>query len=93
MRALRPAGRAVLVGMAAEQITIPVPLLQTRELVLTGTFRYANTRPTAIALASNREVDLDRLVTHHFGLAEVPAALTAGATDPKAVKSVVLPQR
>lgn len=91
MRALRPAGRAVLVGMAAEQITIPVPLLQTRELVLTGTFRYANTWPTAIALAASGQVDLDSLVTGHFGLDEVRAALSANA-DPTSIKPVVRPR-
>nr|WP_233626985.1 NAD(P)-dependent alcohol dehydrogenase [Saccharopolyspora sp. HNM0986] len=93
IRAVGRAGRVVLVGMGGEQLALPLAHVQNFEIELTGTFRYANTWPTAIALASNREVDLDRLVTHHFGLAEVPAALTAGATDPKAVKSVVLPQR
>lgn len=92
MRALRPAGRAVLVGMGAEEITIPVPLLQTRELVLTGTFRYANTWPTAIDLAATGRVDLDGLVTGHFGLEDVRAALSAN-TDPNSIKPVVRPGR
>ena len=91
MRALRPAGRAVLVGMGAEEITLPVPLLQTRELVLTGTFRYANTWPSAIDLAANDRVDLDGLVTGHFGLDEVRAALSANA-DPTSIKPVVRPK-
>lgn len=38
------------------------------------------------------EVDLDRLVTHRFGLAEVAQALTVSARDETAVKAVVRPQ-
>src|SRR5215216_6262758 len=46
--ALRPAGTAVLVGMGpGETAEVPLSLIQTREIWLTGTFRYANTYPTA----------------------------------------------
>lgn len=90
IEAVSPAGTVVLVGMGAGEMSIPVSLLQTREIVLTGTFRYANTWPTAIALATSGSVDLDALVTGRFGLAEVEAALTAGE-DPRSIKSVVQP--
>jgi L-iditol 2-dehydrogenase len=86
------AGRAVLVGMGVDELALPVPLLQERELEVTGTFRYAGTWPTAIALVSSGRVDLDRLVTGSFALADSAAALTAGRDDPQAVKVVVHPQ-
>jgi L-iditol 2-dehydrogenase len=89
--ALEPAGRAVLVGMGGDEITVPISHIQNREIEVTGTFRYANTWPTAIALAASGRVNLDRLVTAHFGLAEAEAALTAFRSDPAAVKSVVVP--
>ncbi|TXG90983.1 NAD(P)-dependent alcohol dehydrogenase [Rhodococcus rhodnii] len=73
--AVRPGGGVVLVGMGADEMTLPVSLIQNRELTLTGVFRYANTWPTAIALVASGAVDLDSLVTGRFGLAEVPAAL------------------
>ena len=92
LAALDRAGRAVLVGMGADQLPLPVPLLQEREIELTGTFRYAGTWPTAIALVSNGRVALDRLVTSTHGLADTVGALTAGARDPSAVKAVVHPQ-
>jgi len=88
-----PAGRAVLVGMGGDEVPLPLSYVQNREIELTGTFRYANTWPTAIALAATGRVDLDRLVTAHFGLADAADALTAGRTDPDAVKSVVVPAR
>lgn len=90
LRALRPAGRAVLVGMGADEVSVPVSVLQTKELVLTGTFRYANTWPTAIALAADGRVELDALVTGRFPLEAVEDALRAN-TDPNSIKPVVRP--
>ncbi|MDI5969259.1 NAD(P)-dependent alcohol dehydrogenase [Streptomyces sp. SL13] len=88
IRAVRPAGTAVLVGMGADRLTLPLGVLQNREINLTGTFRYANTWPAAIALASSGAIRLDRMVTGHFGLDDTESALLAGA-DPRHIKSVV----
>lgn len=90
VRMVRPAGRVVLVGMGADEMTIPVSLVQNREIVVTGTFRYANTWPEAIALASSGAVDLDALVTGHVDLDHVVDAL---APDPaqRHVKIMVRP--
>lgn len=92
LRALAPAGRAVLVGMGGEEVPLPLSVVQERELTVTGTFRYTGTWPTAIALVAGGRVDLDRLVTAHFGLADAVRALTAGRDDPASVKAVVRPQ-
>jgi len=90
--ALRPAGTAVVVGMGPEEdATVPLALIQNRELWLTGTFRYANTYPTAIALAATGRVDLEAIITGHYGLDDAEAALRAGREDPGAVKVMVLP--
>lgn len=90
--ALRPAGIAVVVGMGpGESAEIPLSLIQTREIWLTGTFRYANTYPTAIALAASGRVDLEAIVTGHYPLDETEAALRAGLEDPANVKAVVHP--
>jgi L-iditol 2-dehydrogenase len=91
IRSLGPAGRAVLVGMGGDEVPLPLSVVQERELKVTGTFRYANTWPTAIALVASGRVDLDRLVTGHFGLEQVVDALTAGRRDPGSVKAVVHP--
>ena len=72
---------------------MPLSHVQHREIELTGTYRYANTYPTAIALASAGAVRLDELVTGHYGLAQVEEALRAGRRAPLAVKPVVLPGR
>lgn len=87
---VRGGGTVVLVGMGGDEVTLPVGLLQSREVVVTGTFRYANTYPTAIQLAATGRVDLDALVTGHFGLADAETALTTTG-EPGTIKSVVRP--
>jgi L-iditol 2-dehydrogenase len=87
------AGRAVLVGMGGDDVSLPLAHIQSREIEVTGTFRYANTWPTAIALAATGAVALDRLVTARFQLADTVGALTASATDPHSVKPVVVPSQ
>ena len=74
-----------------EEGVVPLALLQRHELWLTGTFRYANTYPTAIALAATGRVDLEAIITGHFALDEAEAALRAGRDDPTAVKVMVVP--
>lgn len=92
LQALAPAGRAVLVGMGGDTLALPLSLVQERELLVTGVFRYANTWPTAIALVAAGQVRLDDLVTGHFRLDQTAEALTAAADDPRAIKSMIHPQ-
>jgi L-iditol 2-dehydrogenase len=92
IRALDRAGRAVLVGMGGDEVPLPLSVVQERELEVTGTFRYAGTWPTGIALVAAGRVDLDRLVTGSYSLAQAADALTAGRRDEHSVKVVVRPQ-
>jgi L-iditol 2-dehydrogenase len=86
--AVRPAGRVVLVGSGSPTMELPIQLIQNRELVLTGVFRYANTWPTAIALVESGRVDLDGMVTARFPLEKVVEALESDRT-PGSIKAVV----
>lgn len=85
------AGRVVLVGMGGDEVVLPLSYLQDRELMVTGAFRYANTWPTAIAMVASGRVDLDAMVTGHYGLDQVEEALTAAKRDPSSVKVMVCP--
>ena len=92
--AVRPAGTAVVVGMGPEEdASVPLSLIQNREIWLTGTFRYANTYPTAIALVAEGRVDPEAIVTGRYGLDDAEAALRAGREDPANVKAMVVPRR
>lgn len=88
--ALRPHGTAVLVGLGPEgDQPLPVGHLQTRELTVTGTFRYANTYPEAIALAAAGRVALDDLVGARLPLSEAERALHTGRRTPSVIKTMV----
>lgn len=92
--ALAPAGRAVLVGMAPDgTVTLPLDVIQSRELVLTGTFRYANQYVDAIALAASGRVDLRRLVTSTHPLTDVHLALQLPGRDRSTLKPMIHPKQ
>jgi L-iditol 2-dehydrogenase len=94
IKALQPLGRAVLVGMGpSPEQSLPVSVIQSRELTVTGTFRYAHTYPDAIALVAASRIDLDALVGARLPLAESETALKMGHTDPSVLKTVVLVQQ
>ncbi|TDQ54288.1 NAD(P)-dependent alcohol dehydrogenase [Actinorugispora endophytica] len=90
LRALRPGGVAVLIGMGPDEVALPLPVIQNRELVVTGVFRYANTWPTAIGLVRSGRVDLDAIVTGHYDLDHVREALES-TSSPATLKSMVVP--
>ncbi len=90
MRAVRPAGIVVLVGMGPTEVSFSVPVIQNKELIVTGIFRYNNTWPLAIEMLTTGTIDLDSLVTARFSLDEVDAALNSTANE-ASMKSVVIP--
>lgn len=92
IRALAPAGTAVLIGMApTDTVAIPVGALQGKEIWLTGTFRYANTYPDAVELVASGRVDLDAIVSGSYSLDEVEQALTHAKRNPADMKVMVRP--
>ncbi len=92
IRALRPAGTAVVVGMGPEEdASVPLAFVQANEIWLTGTFRYANIYPTAIAMTAAGRVDPEAIITGRYGLEDAEAALLAGREDPRSVKAMVVP--
>ena len=71
IRCVRPAGAAVLVGMCpSSEVIFPISAVQNKEIRVTGTFRYANTYPEAIALIASGAIDIEELVD-----AAVPAGV------------------
>ena len=92
IRCLAPAGVAVLIGMTpSDTVPLPVGALQGKEVWLTGTFRYANTYPTAVELLASGLVDLDAIVSASYPLEEVEKALTHGKSHPADMKVMVHP--
>ncbi len=90
MHTVKPGGSVVLVGMGADEIALPIPLIQNYELTVTGIFRYTDTWPLGIHLVASGAVDMDSLVTSTFGLDEAQEAL-GRAGSPQELKVVVRP--
>ncbi|MGG5751074.1 NAD(P)-dependent alcohol dehydrogenase [Zafaria sp. Z1313] len=91
LASLAPAGRAVLVGMGSDAVPLNVPLVQGRELSITGVFRYANTYPEALALLADGSVRASEVITHRFGIEDTEQALTLGRRERESLKAVVVP--
>ena len=90
IKAVRPAGTAVLVGLGSSEMTLPIEHIQNLEITVTGIFRYTDTWPAAIHLVASGAVDLDSLVTGRFGLERADEALESDL-DPNCLKSFVYP--
>lgn len=86
--AVRGAGHVVLVGMGEDEVPMPIPIIQTRELKVTGIFRYTDTWPVAAYLAATEQVDLASMITGRFDLDHVEDALNADC-DPSSLKPIV----
>jgi L-iditol 2-dehydrogenase len=89
MKAMANTGRVVLVGMGADTVSINVPLVQGRELTITGTFRYSNTYPLALDLIATGGIDVASVITHHYDLDHTADALTLAAREPDSLKAIV----
>ena len=87
-----PAGRVLLVGLGSDEMILPVSHIQNNEIIVTGVFRYTNTWPIGIEFLATGKVDLDAIVTHHFGLNEVEEGLKTTA-NPAAMKVIIHPQK
>lgn len=67
--------------MGAPDITIPLVLAITKELVVKGSFRYGPAAyPLAISLVASGKVDVKSLITHRFPFDEALKAFDTNRT-------------
>ncbi|MBV9000169.1 MAG: alcohol dehydrogenase catalytic domain-containing protein [Solirubrobacterales bacterium] len=74
----RPGGRAVLLGIAGEgrNLTLPSDLLVGKDMALIGSIAYPESVwSRVVAMVSDRLLDLDPIVTHHFPAGDFEAAV------------------
>jgi L-iditol 2-dehydrogenase len=91
--AARIGGRMVLVGIPeGDSYTLTAGLVRRKGLTVKFSRRMGHVYPRAIELVAERRVDVGRIVTHRFGLAQGARAfeLQAVCTD-HVLKSLILP--
>lgn len=90
---LRTNGRAAMVGMPKQDVSLALSRLNVKELTIGLVNRYAHTWPVAIELISSGRVDVDSLITHRFALDQTAEAIMLAKTVPDSVKAIIDPQR
>ena len=75
----------MLIGMGSRNVLLPLSTAALREVDIHGSFRYANTYPTAIKLLSSGKLgNVERLISHRMPLEETANAfnlLSRGKDD------------
>ncbi|XP_027203827.2 sorbitol dehydrogenase-like [Dermatophagoides pteronyssinus] len=72
--ASKPGGTCMFVGMGPEELQLPIASAAFRELKIFGSLRYKGSFPIAIDLVANGQVNLKKMVTHHFDFDETMKA-------------------
>ncbi len=91
VKALKPGGRLVLVGIPpAAQYTFDMDLMRRKELTVINVRRQNHCVQEAIDMVVSGKADLEKMVTHHFSLEESATAfdIVAGYKD-GAIKAMI----
>ncbi|WP_029137179.1 NAD(P)-dependent alcohol dehydrogenase [Nakamurella lactea] len=90
---LRPNGRAAMVGMPKQDVTLALSRLNVNELTIGLVNRYGHTWPTAISLIAGGRVDVSTMVTQRFRLDQTVEALLNASQEPASMKAMIAPQQ
>jgi L-iditol 2-dehydrogenase len=84
VNALAPAGALVLVGFYRQRLGATVlNTVVTKEIALTGIFRYRNTYPAAIDLVATGRINMDQLISNTYDWSNADQAIRDARTNIK----------
>ncbi|XP_057853999.2 L-idonate 5-dehydrogenase isoform X1 [Cryptomeria japonica] len=88
LKVTKSGGKVCLVGMLHDKMTLPLTAAAAREVDVLGIFRHRNTYGTCIELLQSKKIDIQKLITHRFGLShdEVIEGFKASAGGGHAIK-------
>lgn len=78
--ATKSGGVAVIVGMGASEVKIPLVNALAREVDIRGIFRYANDYPIALSMVASGVANVKKLITHNFTLEDTIKAFEVAKT-------------
>ncbi|XP_047003168.1 sorbitol dehydrogenase-like [Schistocerca americana] len=90
LQVTRPGGVHCVVGMGADQVTLPMVNATFREVDIHNCFRYCNDYPLALELVASGKANVKPLITHNFTLEQTPQAFeTAISGSGNPIKIVI----
>lgn len=88
--ATKAGGCVVIVGCGPPEVKVPLISGLTREIDIRGVFRYCNDYSAALALVSSGNINVKKLVTHHFDITQTKEAFdTARYNRDGAIKVMI----
>jgi len=86
--AMRPGGVIVQLGLGGD-MSVPMQALTTKELSITGSFRFHAEFFTAVSLMRKTLIDVKPFITHSFALAEAGEAFRIAGDRSQALKTQI----
>jgi len=87
---LRPAGRAVMIGMPAAPAAYDVVAAQVKEIQILHIFRYRNMYPRTINMIASGTLDVKPLITHRFAFTKAVEAFEYAASMPEEAIKIMI---
>ena len=84
------AGRVVIVGLSAQEVSLPIIDFTRKEMTLLGSRNNAGRFGEAVLLVRRNRDRVGAMITHRFPLAETSEALRFAADNPAAVEKVMI---
>ncbi|MEK3883525.1 NAD(P)-dependent alcohol dehydrogenase [Paenibacillus sp. PL2-23] len=93
IKLVRRGGRIVFVGLPAmDAVPMDMGAFIDAEIDAFGIFRYANTYPAAIHALQRSTVDIEKIITHRYALADIREAVeTARTQKDTSIKVMIYP--
>lgn len=85
-----PSGTVVVVGISPHEVSIPVSDFSRKELNVLGSRNSAGIFDQAVDLVRRHARKANRLITHRFGLEQVPEAIDFAMSHPQEAEKVMI---
>jgi L-idonate 5-dehydrogenase len=86
LKIVRRGGTIVQVGTLPPEVPIPANLIMSKELTVTGSFRFAHVFPIALQFVANRRIRVEPLISKTFAFEETPQAMAMAVAKAGVIK-------
>ena len=86
LKIVRRGGTVVQVGTLPPEVPIPANLIMSKELTVTGSFRFAHVFPMALQFAASRRIKVAPLISQTFPFDETPQAMALAVAKEGVIK-------